>query len=236
MVADTNPWDMPVIGDPAFEAFLQDPFFFYRALPVSPGLAAIFDCIFDANPYARIDLPELRKAIMRLETFFTKNVVGPNAEAIRKLALQQSILLPEEVMQTSLLDECLYLAEPDIEESEREIDTGAPIMPSIPAPEFQVALPALKVADELSMPELSDGSSSAATHSRSGDHLATPESDTPAPEVCVGAVDPEALGKALLSMCVRPKQQQKGTRKHKLPRLVMPPLQLFDKYGRALPA
>ncbi|OCH85925.1 Pkinase-domain-containing protein, partial [Obba rivulosa] len=69
MIADSNPWNHPTSKDPTYQEFLKDPFYFYRALPISPEAAVILERVFDPNPRSRISIPELRMAVLRIQTF-----------------------------------------------------------------------------------------------------------------------------------------------------------------------
>ncbi|EMD32865.1 hypothetical protein CERSUDRAFT_21928, partial [Gelatoporia subvermispora B] len=71
MISDCAPWSRPTLRDAGFCGFLEDPFFFYRAIPgVSRAAADLFDRIFHTNPLARLSIPEIREAVLQIDTFF----------------------------------------------------------------------------------------------------------------------------------------------------------------------
>ena len=79
MTTGLNPWDKAVTEDEAFGEFLIDDDHFERVLPVSKGMIRILKRIFSLDPLARPSIPELRKSILELPTFFRPNtdVAGP---------------------------------------------------------------------------------------------------------------------------------------------------------------
>lgn len=70
MTTGLNPWDKAVTADEAFSEFILDDDHFDRVLPVSKGMIRILKRIFSIDPLARPSIPELRKSILELPTFF----------------------------------------------------------------------------------------------------------------------------------------------------------------------
>ncbi|KAK9493406.1 kinase-like domain-containing protein [Lipomyces doorenjongii] len=58
-----NPWKTATITDDSFRAYLRSPRYLQRILPVSTGLNAILDRMFDTNSRTRITLEELYHAV-----------------------------------------------------------------------------------------------------------------------------------------------------------------------------
>ncbi|PBL03676.1 kinase-like protein [Armillaria gallica] len=70
MLSNRFPWKAAKTSDVLFNAFLRDSAFFQKNFPFSSGAIDILLRIFVIRPGERITLPELREAILRLDTFF----------------------------------------------------------------------------------------------------------------------------------------------------------------------
>ncbi|KAK0204739.1 kinase-like protein [Desarmillaria ectypa] len=70
MLSHRRPWKAARTSDVLFNAFLRDSAFFQKCFPFSPGVIDILLRIFVLRSGERITLPELREAILRLDTFF----------------------------------------------------------------------------------------------------------------------------------------------------------------------
>lgn len=69
LVCGRNPWRIAAPSDESFGAFIKDPEFLRRILPISEECLDILTCIFTIDPADRISLPELRKLILSVESF-----------------------------------------------------------------------------------------------------------------------------------------------------------------------
>lgn len=87
-----NPWKQATISDDTFRAYLADPDFLRKILPVSLQLNDILKRIFAINPEKRISLAELRDAVTNIQTFtMTQDELMAAHSAARKVAVQQRI-------------------------------------------------------------------------------------------------------------------------------------------------
>lgn len=70
MITSRTPWSKAVTSDDCFCDFLLHEDYLREMLPISEGANAIFRRIFVYEPSQRITLPELRQAVLELDTFF----------------------------------------------------------------------------------------------------------------------------------------------------------------------
>ncbi|OCH85920.1 kinase-like protein [Obba rivulosa] len=205
MISDCYPWNKPSMEDPAFQQYTEDPFFFYRDFPISPAVAAIFDRAFDPNPLARLSIPELREAVLNIDTFFKKGVRDERVEEAQSAPVQPSEQPCADSEESSLAHESTGMEEVDLGNVDAE--TAAPT--------------------ELAMPELSDCASGSCTTS-SIDELATPNWDVAnVDDTCASGIDPTALVEVLLTLPMCQKQTYRKT-----PRLpALPSFEALDMAG-----
>ena len=70
MISGAHPWMQATTTDAQFRQFLKDPNSLYRALPMSAGAYTILRKTLHLQPAERINLHDLREAIVSLDTFF----------------------------------------------------------------------------------------------------------------------------------------------------------------------
>jgi hypothetical protein len=70
MICGRNPWKKAITSDPCFDAYIRDKNFLRTALPISGAAFLILKRIFTLNPQRRITIPDLRKEILLVDTFY----------------------------------------------------------------------------------------------------------------------------------------------------------------------
>ncbi|TBU58697.1 kinase-like protein [Dichomitus squalens] len=95
LITGRNPWYIASPeADQGFRLYLREgPAWFHKNLPMSVGAAEILGRIFEINPKRRITLPELRKAIEELDTFYPQAApstaaVAPSQPIVAELSVQ----------------------------------------------------------------------------------------------------------------------------------------------------
>lgn len=78
LVCGRNPWRCASPNDESFAAFLQDPLFLRRILPISHQCLSILTQIFTLDPEHRITLDRLRELILDID-FFTDDAHVPTS-------------------------------------------------------------------------------------------------------------------------------------------------------------
>jgi hypothetical protein len=72
MVAGYPPWQLPIPADHDFLAFLHNENYFRETLGISQPLNDLLNRVINPDPLARISIPELRKEILKMDTFFKR--------------------------------------------------------------------------------------------------------------------------------------------------------------------
>ncbi|TRM59171.1 kinase-like domain-containing protein [Schizophyllum amplum] len=91
ILSKRRPWHKAVMRDPCFAAFVNNPDWIYDSLPVSSSASAIVKRVFEVDPLRRLCLPEFRRSVVEVDTFF-KPELEPEAQGhddvVRKDAAQ----------------------------------------------------------------------------------------------------------------------------------------------------
>jgi len=69
LVCGRNPWRIASPSDESFNAYLKDPSFLRRILPISVECLEVLKGIFSVEPYQRVSLSDLRKQILAVKSF-----------------------------------------------------------------------------------------------------------------------------------------------------------------------
>ncbi|KAH9853155.1 kinase-like domain-containing protein [Lenzites betulinus] len=89
MISGRHPWQKATMEDECFARFVQDPDFLLDVLPISDGAHDILQRLLALNPLQRITLPELRRAILALDTFFLSEAELAAAGEFAQIAAAQ---------------------------------------------------------------------------------------------------------------------------------------------------
>ncbi|KAG9006634.1 hypothetical protein FRB94_000560 [Tulasnella sp. JGI-2019a] len=86
-----NPWKQAITTDETFHAYVADPNFLRKILPVSVQTNELLKRVFAINPQHRISIDELRKGIMAIESFtMTEEEFISAHMAVKKVVVQQN--------------------------------------------------------------------------------------------------------------------------------------------------
>jgi hypothetical protein len=66
-----NPWKRACYDDSTFRAFMKDPNFLEKILPLTPELNFILGRIFEVDPVKRVTIPELKEMILSCDRLTT---------------------------------------------------------------------------------------------------------------------------------------------------------------------
>ncbi|KAH9922541.1 kinase-like domain-containing protein [Amylocystis lapponica] len=70
IIAGRNPWAYATTSDQNFLRYLANPEYLREMLPISRAACALLQRIFTFDTKARISIPEIREAILAMDTFF----------------------------------------------------------------------------------------------------------------------------------------------------------------------
>ncbi|CCM00805.1 uncharacterized protein FIBRA_02847 [Fibroporia radiculosa] len=83
MLINCQPWESPTQSDQYFADFLLHRDDYFDRMPfLSKTASALLSCMFELNPKYRMNIPELRKTILGIETFFAVDDQLPTANAM----------------------------------------------------------------------------------------------------------------------------------------------------------
>ncbi|KAI7858618.1 kinase-like domain-containing protein, partial [Circinella umbellata] len=93
MAAGRNPWRQASLNDDTFCAYLADPNFLLKILPISRELNHILKRIFCIDPLRRIGLDELKERIKRCK-YFTRTTEQQQLQQQQEQQLPAKVVLP----------------------------------------------------------------------------------------------------------------------------------------------
>ncbi|KAG8863847.1 hypothetical protein FRB96_007684 [Tulasnella sp. 330] len=87
-----NPWKQATTTDETFRAYVADPNFLRKILPISLPTNELLKRVFAINPQHRISISELKEGIMAIESFtMTEQELMSAHSAVKKVVMQQNI-------------------------------------------------------------------------------------------------------------------------------------------------
>ncbi|TXT13417.1 hypothetical protein VHUM_00784 [Vanrija humicola] len=125
LVCGRNPWRCASPTDESFAAFLQDPAFLRRILPISTGCLDILTQIFTLEPEHRISLDRLRHLIYELDSF--TDDAATRAAAVKPPPVPPPVYIPAAPIDAAYYDSPVSDdAEPVFSFDDPELDTELP--------------------------------------------------------------------------------------------------------------
>lgn len=131
LVCGRNPWRIASPSDESFNAYLQDPTFLRRILPISTECLEVLKGIFSVDPSQRVTLAELRKQVLAINSFSMseQEVLRARAAAqVKQAQIQQqqqvkrlSVSVPP-VQEEDMDDDAMS----NWSGSDEEVDDGVP--------------------------------------------------------------------------------------------------------------
>ncbi|TFK55977.1 kinase-like protein [Heliocybe sulcata] len=95
MITGRNPWHWATSDDECFCAYLHNRDFLLEMLPISAATNKILRNIFTLNPLTRISIPDLREAVMKVESFWmTKAEIAKASEHVKVADAQYAVKVP----------------------------------------------------------------------------------------------------------------------------------------------
>ena len=79
MVTGRRPWRIACVSDAHFQAFLEEEDYLYNTLPISRELNAVLKWILCPYPLGRLQIPQIRQAILNMDTFYRIPRLSDNA-------------------------------------------------------------------------------------------------------------------------------------------------------------
>ena len=70
MVTGRRPWKTASVTDIRFQAFLDDEDYLFNTFPISRALSELLKWILCPNPLGRLQILQIREAIVKMDTFY----------------------------------------------------------------------------------------------------------------------------------------------------------------------
>lgn len=107
MISGHNPWRRATCTDACYLAYLRDPDFLLKTLPISPTANSILQRIFTADSGDRITIPYLRLMILQADTFFANKSQPSRLVNRGKRGNVERLLMAKVGFHRTRPDECL---------------------------------------------------------------------------------------------------------------------------------